>query len=412
VTARARSEECLKRIASLEPRVQAFAWLDEATALERADELDRSSAASGPLHGLPLGVKDIIDTAGIPTECGTHVLAGRVPAASARVVTALESAGVVVIGKTVTAELAFAAPGPTRNPWNTERTSGGSSMGSAAAVGGGMVPAAIGTQTNSSVIMPAALCGAVGFKPTGGILPTEGVLAFSPTLDQMGCFAQTVDDAAGLAAGMGLEPVSPDVGSGAPSFAVARTSDWPDAAEGIRREFERNLAALRRAGAQVDESGYPAELDGARAVHRTIMAYEAARALEPLVGDRVEDLSGVLQRFLREGQRIPHGELEQALAERERLTRAFAVWAAGYDAVLTPAAPDEAPGLEGTGDPRFCTRWTLVGAPAIVLPVGLGPQGLPIGLQLVGAPGADDRLVAAARFIERVLPAPNFGGRT
>jgi Asp-tRNA(Asn)/Glu-tRNA(Gln) amidotransferase A subunit family amidase len=237
------------------------------------------------------------------------------------------------------------------------------------------------------------------------------VLAFSPTLDQMGCFARTVDGAALVAAGMGLEPASSD-SSTAPSFAVARTSDWPDAADGIRSEFDRNLTALGRAGAQLDERWYPAELDGARAVHRTIMAYEAARALQPLVGDRVEDLSGVLQRFLREGQRIPRADLKEALGERARLTRAFAAWAAGYDAVLTPAAPDEAPGFEGTGDPRFCTRWTLVGAPAIVLPVGLGPQGLPIGLQLVGAPGADDRLLAAARFAERVLPAPTFDGQT
>jgi Asp-tRNA(Asn)/Glu-tRNA(Gln) amidotransferase A subunit family amidase len=354
-------------------------------------------------------VKDVFDTAGIPTECGTTLLAGRVPERSARTVEAIEEAGGFVLGKTVTAELAFAAPGPTRNPWNFDRTPGGSSMGSAAGIAAGFFPLAIGTQTNSSVIMPAALCGVVGFKPSAHSISREGVMAFSPTLDQVGCFGRSVESCARLASvlgGNGLTDVRGDAPLSSPRLAVARTPDWADAAPAVREQFDADVARLREAGARVDEPELPADLDDARRVHRTIMASEGATELGPLVNPHPETASDVLRQFLAEGSSIGAERLETARRERHRLIELFARWAYGFDAILTPAAPDEAPFARTTGDPRFCTRWTLVGAPAIVLPSGLGPQRLPIGLQLVGAPGADARLVVAARWVEAQLQPP------
>lgn len=399
---------CLDRIESHEGAVRAFAWLDSSRASNLTPASDPSDPAR-PLAGLPIGVKDVFDTAGIPTECGTTLLAGRVPEHSASAVEAVEEAGAVVLGKTVTAELAFAAPGPTRNPWNLDHTPGGSSMGSAAGLAAGFFPLALGTQTNSSVIMPAALCGVVGFKPSAGTISRDGVMTFSPTLDQVGCFGQSVESCARLAsvlAGDNLKDVAGDVLLPSPRLAVVRTSDWDDAAPAIREQFDVDVALLREAGARVDEPELPAELDDVRRVHRTIMASEGAMEVGPLVDRHPEEASDVLRRFLVEGSTISAEALETARRERRRLIERFAHWAAQFDAILTPAAPDEAPSAQSTGDPRFCTRWTLFGAPAIVVPSGLGPQCLPIGLQLVGAPGADACLLGTARWVERHLQPP------
>jgi Asp-tRNA(Asn)/Glu-tRNA(Gln) amidotransferase A subunit family amidase len=395
---------CLDRIAVLESSVRAFAWLDEERALRLAAE-----SADGPLRGAPIGVKDLIDTGGIPTECGTALLAGRVPDRSAAVVRALEDAGAIVLGKTVTTELAFAAPGPTRNPWNLDRTPGGSSMGSAAGVAAGFFPLAIGTQTNSSTVMPAALCGVVGFKPSKGRHSLEGVLVFSPTLDQLGCFARSAEDCGLLASAMAGESRELWLGEAPrdpPRLAIARTSDWEGAAQAVRDRFAADVALLREAGAPVREVSLPAGLDEARLVHRTIMAFEGAAELGPLVEREPATVSAVLRRFLAEGAGVGHDTYQAARAERDRLVEEFRHWADGFDGVVTPAAPDEAPSSESTGDPRFCTRWTLVGAPAIVVRSGLGPQGLPIGLQLVGAPGQDARLLGTARWVESQLDPP------
>jgi len=313
----------------------------------------------------------------------------------------IEAAGAFTFGKTVTAELAFAVPGPTRNPWDAARTPGGSSMGSAAAVAAGMLPLALGTQTNSSIIMPAALCGAVGYKPSAGTLANDGVMAFSPTLDQLGWFAATVDGAAEAAAALlGVAP-----GGGPPRLRVVRTHEWPGAAPAVRERFEADLRGLA-AGARIEEAELPPGFEDARAVHRTIMAFEAAAELGAAAEARPELVSELLLRFLREGAAISPAVYEAALIARLRLIAAFA---ADCDAIVTPAAPDEAPLRDQTltGDPRFCTPWTLIGAPALVLPTGRGPAGMPIGLQLVAAPGADDRLLAAAGTVEALLsPSP------
>jgi Asp-tRNA(Asn)/Glu-tRNA(Gln) amidotransferase A subunit family amidase len=357
------------------------------------------------LHGLPLGIKDVFDTEGIPTECGTPLLAGRVPSRSAAAVVALEQAGAYVLGKTVTAELAFAAPGPTRNPWDSERTPGGSSMGSAAGVAAGMLPAAIGTQTNSSIVMPASLCGVVGYKPTAGSIPTDGVLEFSATLDQVGSFGQSVAAAAIVASAMagneGSEPVSAT--DRPPAIGIADMPETAEAAPAVRQRLRRAVAVLREAGAVVATVALPAPLREARAVHRTIMAREGASSLGPLVARDPDAVSAVLSRFLAEGASTREEAYREALRKREEIAEIVDGLAAPYDALVCPAAPDEAPTRETTGDPRFCTLWTLAGSPALVLPNGRGPARLPIGLQLVAARGGDDRLLQAAAWVEAAL---------
>jgi Asp-tRNA(Asn)/Glu-tRNA(Gln) amidotransferase A subunit family amidase len=390
-------ERCAAAVEAREREVRAFSWLTIGDALQRVRERDRTDL---PLAGLPFAVKDIIDTAGVPTERGSPLFAGRVPAASASIVDRLCELGGVMLGKTVTAELAFATPGPTRNPWNPSRTPGGSSMGSAAGVAAGMAPLALGTQTNSSLIMPAALCGVVGFKPSAGALELDGVMPFSPTLDQLGWITATVADAAFVAELLiGAEAAAGDL-----RLAVVRTAEWDAASDSVRERFDVALAALRAAGVElVEDPAPPAALADARPVHRTIMAYEAVRSIGPAVASRPEVVSEILRRFLAEGEAIGADAYAAALGRRAELTAACSRWLGGFDAVVTPAAPTEAPSADGTGDARFCTAWTLIGAPAVVLPSGRGAQGLPVGLQLVSAPGADATLLGTARAVEPLL---------
>ena len=270
----------LRRYRELEPTVHAFAWLDEERAERLARERD-NEAPRGPLHGVPIGIKDIFDTAGIPTECGSELFVGRVPRRSATVVQRLESAGAIVLGKTVTAELAYYTPGPTRNPHDPSRTPGGSSQGSAAAVAGTVIPAAVGSQTNGSTIRPAAFCGVVGFKPTTGRIPTTGAMTFSTTLDQVGVFTRYVRDARLVAAVMAGTPVSQWKGNrpARPRLAVVRTSDWSMAEDAAHERFEAAVVALADAGADVDDDPPPLVLDEAADVVGTLMAYEGARSV-------------------------------------------------------------------------------------------------------------------------------------
>ena len=400
-------DAALDRYAATEPILHAFAWLDGERARRIGGERD-NEAPRGILHGVPVAVKDIYDTAGIPTEHGSRLFGGRVPDRSADVVTALEAAGAIVLGKTVTAELAYYAPGPTRNPYDPTRTPGGSSQGSAAAVSAGVVPAAVGSQTNGSVIRPAAFCGTVGYKPTGGRLSTRGALEFSHTLDQVGGFAGTVEGAGWLAAAMAGDPVSEWLGQplDPPRFAAVRTSDWDAADEAMRSRFQGDVDAIAVAGGPVEWPDLPSGLDDAVRLIGIVMAYESARAIGPLAAAWPELVSPQAQAIFERGRGIGAVEYEDALAERRRLIAAFAEWSEPYDAILTPPALGEAPDPATTGDPRFCSRWTFVGAPTVAIPTGLGPAGLPLGLQLVGSRGADRRLLAAAGWAEARLPQP------
>jgi len=365
-----------------------------------------ATAATGALVRVPVAVKDIFDTAGSPTERGSALYAGRIAENDADVVRNLRAAGAIIVGKTVTAELAMAHPGPTRNPWDLSRTSGGSSMGSAAAVAAGVVPFAIGSQTNGSVIRPAAFCGVVGFKPSFGRLSREGMFVTSETLDQVGGFARSVRKVATLAAAMAGEAVarwwSDD--RAPPKLAALRTGEWEHADVVAQERFQADVDRLATAGGPIAWPNPPPGLDDAQGVLQTIMYFEEARAMASDLRGRERLVSEVTRRHLAEGAATSEETYRDALRARERLAEAFASWATPYDAVLTPAAVGEAPTPETTGDPRFCTRWSLIGAPAIVIPSGLGPKRLPLGLQLVGAPGDDRRLIAAAAWCEAKVP--------
>ncbi|MEA2626995.1 MAG: hypothetical protein QOD06_3040 [Candidatus Binatota bacterium] len=358
---------------------------------------------------MPIGVKDVFDTAGIPTENGSALFRGRVPERSSDVVRALESAGAIVVGKTITAELAFLTPGPTRNPYDLRRTPGGSSMGSAAAVAAAVIPGAIGTQTNGSTIRPGAFSGVVGFKPTGGRLSTAGALEFSKTLDQVGLFASDVASVARLAAAVAGDAADEWWSASAervPRFAAVRTSDWHAADAAMRARFQADVDALASEGGPIEWPALPDGLDDAPALIQAVMAYESARTLGPMAAARPMDVSEKARLFFERGLTIPADEYDPTLRERLRLIAAFNEWAAPYDAILSIPTTGEAPTIETTGDPRFCSRWTFVGAPALVIPTGLGPSGLPLGLQLVGARGSDRRLLGAAAWAAALLPAP------
>ena len=403
----------IARIDALEKDVRAWQWLDRARALElagRADRADSAMRVSHPLHGIPIGVKDLFYTAGIPTEMGCRAYAGYVPDVSADVVLRLEFAGGIMFGKTVTTEAAFMVPSKTRNPWNIAHTPGGSSSGSAAAVAAGFVAGALGTQTNGSVIRPAAFCGVVGYKPSFGQMSARGAMPFSTTLDQPGVFARSVADAAFLASSLTAQRtvITPEVRPlrNAPKLAAVRSPVWYLAQPDQRMQFDADIGRLRDAGASVDVLEIAGEFDGTHKVHRTIMLYEAARLARKAREIWRDGFSDYLNKALDEGENIRDADYRDALKARTHLQQSLAeFFDRGYSAIMTPPATGEAPTtLENTGDPRFCTIWTLVGLPAIVIPTGKGPKGMPLGLQLIGAAEEENYLLATAAWCERYSP--------
>ncbi len=379
-----------------------------------ADERKRSGEPIGPLHGVPVGLKDIIDTADMPTENGTVLHKGRTPRDDAAVVKALRAAGAVILGKTVTTECAYFAPGKTRNPHNPEHTPGGSSSGSAAAVAAGMVPLALGSQTNGSTIRPAAFCGAYGFKPTHGLIPRSGVLELSRTLDHVGLFARTIDDIALLAEELaGYHERDPDTRPRAripfqmisseappiePMLAFVKTPHWEKVDAETREAFAELTGALGERVEDVELFPWAAE---AWNWHKTIMEAEMAANFEPEWQQGRNRLSDQLRSLLERGREIRAVDYQRALRRIRPMVESFdELFMERYDAVLTPAAPGTAPkGLAATGDPSFCTLWTLCGMPAISLPLMQGSDGLPLGVQLVGRRGFDARLLRTARWL-------------
>lgn len=405
------AEAALARVGVTEPTIRAFAHLDPEH-VRRAANAAEALPRSAPLRGIGVGVKDIIDTADLPTEIGTPLHAGRRPARSASCIERLEAAGGYVFGKTVTTAFAFLDPGPTRNPWLPDHTPGGSSSGSAAAVAAGQVAAALGTQTNGSVIRPAAFCGVVGFKPTHGLLPFGGAHVFSATLDTLGTFTRTVPDAALLTSALapaGRLRAQPAVTAHAPRLAVLAAFPWTEIAPDAADALAAAAVCLRAAGATVTAVGYPGAWRDAHRAHRTIMLYEAAHALGALQAQQRERMSPLLNAALDEGHGIAEADYRAALAARTQAMAYFADWMAPYDAVLSPPAVGSAPaGLSSTGDPGCCTLWSLTGFPAIGLPIGFDATGLPLGLQLAARAGADDALLGVAAWCETHL---GFGAR-
>jgi Asp-tRNA(Asn)/Glu-tRNA(Gln) amidotransferase A subunit family amidase len=409
-------EGCLKRIEAREAEVRAWAFLDPAHARKgarAADEWRKRGRPLGPLHGVPVGVKDIVDTRGMPTENGTVLHAGRRPSRDATVVSLLRQAGAVIMGKTVTTELAVYAPDKTRNPHDLERTPGGSSSGSAAAVADGMVPLAIGSQTNGSIIRPASFCGVYGYKPSHGLISRTGVLAQSPPLDTIGVMAATLEDLAFLAEPlMAFDELDPAMRPQArpdllatlreappvpPSLAFVRQPIWDQAAEDTSAGFAELASAL---GSRVEEVELSPSFDQAIELHRTIMEADLAKSFAREYGTGRDRLSERLRGMIESGQRVLAVDYNRALERVTTLNAILDELFTQYDAILTPAAAGEAPvGLGSTGSPAFCTIWTLCGVPAVTLPLLTGASGMPIGVQLVGPKGDDGRLLRTARWL-------------
>jgi len=407
---------CLARILEVDGAVQAWAHLDPEHALAQARALDRmrqAGEALGPLHGVPVGIKDIIDTADLPTECGSRIHAGRTPAHDATVVAMLRAAGAVVMGKTVTTEFALYSPGKTRNPHDPSRTPGGSSSGSAAAVAAGMVPIAIGTQTNGSVIRPAAFCGVFGFKPTHGLVSRSGILRLSRTLDHVGVFARTLDDI-GLACEqlVGGDPADPDTRARAripfreiaaaepplpPLLAWVEPPGWERAQPQMHEAFDELVGAL---GDRVVAIPLGESAGRALAIHRTILDAELAFNLAAEYERGADAMSASLREQIERGRRVTAFEHQIAVSRIAAINDGFDEIFERCDAIVTAAAPGVAPaGLESTGDPSYCTLWSLAGMPALSMPLMTGEAGLPIGVQLVGRRHADARLLRTARWL-------------
>jgi Asp-tRNA(Asn)/Glu-tRNA(Gln) amidotransferase A subunit family amidase len=397
---------CLERMSERDDAVRAWAHVDAGAALARARERDAAPAPLGPLHGVPVGVKDIVDTADLPTECGTPIHAGRRPRADATCVARLRAAGAVVIGKTVTTELAYFRPGKTRNPKALDRTPGGSSSGSAAAVADFQVPVAIGSQTAGSVIRPAAYCGTLGLKPTRGLVDLHGVKALSGELDTLGWFARNVEDLhlLGVVLADGW-PEAPDDSDAPPAFAFARTPWWDRADDAGRRTVEDAAKRLSDAGATVRELELPERFAPLAEAQEQLMAFDMARSLAHELEHHADELSDVLRGLLERGRGVAREDAERAVALGAECRAALADQLTEGEALVVPATTGEPPPLDGgtTGDPLFCRAWTLLGVPALAVPAGAGPGGAPVGVQLVAPAGADTALLAAGDWAARHL---------
>jgi Asp-tRNA(Asn)/Glu-tRNA(Gln) amidotransferase A subunit family amidase len=395
---------CLERIADVEDDLLAWAYLDPELALAQARALDRLPPAErGPLHGVPVGVKDIVDTADQPTEHGSAIYAGRLPADDAPVVRRLRAAGAVVVGKTVTTEFALFHPGPTRNPHDLDRTPGGSSSGSAAAVAAGCVPLAIGTQTAGSVVRPASFCGIVGAKPTFGTVPTDGVKPCSHTLDTVGVLTRDVEDA-GVALGVisgDRDAFRPARTPDRPRLGFVRTPQWDQLPPDVQRTIESGVERMGR-DADVVDLTLPPDFDGLIDAQMTIMGVEAARLLAPERREHPDLLSEPLRAYLDQGATLTAGydaALELSARCRGLLDDVFD----GLDAAIAPAVLGEAPPLATTGDPLLCRMWTLLGTPTVAVPGLRGGHDLPLGLQVVAPPHRDAAALGAADWVVRHL---------
>ena len=415
-------KSCLARIAQTDPTIQAWAHLDPDQALSQAAEMDRIRRAGlslGALHGVPVGLKDIIDTSDMPTRLGSPAFEARQPDRNAAIVDRLRDAGAVIMGKTVTTEFAFLNPSRTRNPHDPTQTPGGSSSGSAAAVAAHHVPLAIGTQTNGSVIRPASFCGVYGFKPSRGIISRRGLLQTSVSLDQVGVFARALPDAALLAdalaghdsidpaslprphpamtKGIAEEvPVEPDLAFFELPFHDRLTSDGREGLDTVIDALGERVLRLRPADAMADLV----------AVQATIHEFELCLHLAEIFDAHWDQVSPLLQGVVARGRKISQDQYQDALSVKASAEVFFADFFTEFDAIIAPSATGEAPAIDdGTGDPIFCTLWTLAGLPSLSLPLLVGKNQMPIGVQLIGPAEKDDRLLRTANWLQTKLAA-------
>ncbi|MHC8509883.1 MAG: amidase [Rhodospirillales bacterium] len=424
VSAEGLVRDCLARVDAHDSDIHAWAHLDAEAALSQARARDEARARGEPcgrLHGVPIGVKDIIDAAFMPAERGSPLHKGRIAREDAEAVRRLRAAGAVIMGKTVTAELAVLHPNETRNPHDPARTPGGSSSGSAAAVAAFMVPGALGTQTNGSVIRPAAHCGVVGYKPSFGLIPRTGILTNSRALDTVGVFARSVEDAALLAEVMtgahegdsdtrcvGVVPplaaVAVSEPPARPRLVFAETPVWDRTAPETREAFAELQGALSE---YLIETPMPADCGLAYDQLGVVMNADLAHALRRDYETRPDGLSETLRSLIERGRGVLAMDYARALDFKAALADAMDEVFDDADAIITPAAAGEAPldHTKGTGDPAFCTLWQFCGMPAVSLPLLTGPNGLPMGVQVVGRRGDDARLLRTAHWMMQTLQA-------
>ncbi|MEX2324846.1 MAG: amidase [Nitriliruptoraceae bacterium] len=390
----------LQRIVNDEAGLGAWAHVDAEAALAQARACD-ARAADGDLHGVPVGIKDIIDTADQPTAYGSPIYASHRPQSDAAVVTRLRTAGAVIVGKKVTTEFPLFQPGPTVNPHDASRTPGGSSSGSAAAVAARMVPLALGTQTAGSIVRPASFCGVFGLKPTFGRVPVDGIKACAVSLDTVGAFARTADDLA-IALGVMSASTQPvDISAQPRRIGVCRTPQWDALAPTTRAVFDRAVAALD-GQVEIVQIELPPPFEQLVDAQQVIMGVESLDAFGFERMRYPDQLSERLSSYLNDAQRLVgryDDAVETADACRSQLPEMFR----DVDALLAPAVIDEAPSLETTGDPLLCRMWTLLGVPAVAVPGLVGPNGLPLGIQVIAPSQNDAAALAAAAFVERVL---------
>jgi len=401
--------DCLDHIAEREAQVKAWVYIDRKAALTQARLLDKG-ARRGVLHGIPVGIKDIIDTADLPTGYGSDIYRTHQPQIDASVIATLKSQGGVLLGKTVTTEFAHRVPGPTTNPWDVSRTPGGSSSGSAAAVADYMVPLALGTQTTASTIRPASFCGVIGYRPSYGSISCSGIKANAPSFDTLGLFARSVADCSLLSDVLLEKAYAPlSVSSRAPRIGFCRTPFWksmqPEAAEFI----EKAIRQISRRGGLIQDFSLPPELLGVLAAHRTISSYELARALGTERHYHPAQLSATIREGkIAEGMRYTQQEYVTAQITLESARARMLDLLDGVDVLIAPSANGIAPvGLESTGTPEFCTIWTALHVPALTLPLPEKCDSMPLGIQLIGKRGMDRQLFEVALWIEQALGAVN-----
>jgi Asp-tRNA(Asn)/Glu-tRNA(Gln) amidotransferase A subunit family amidase len=406
LSALAYSEACLERIAEREPLIQAFAFLEPELVRAQARQLD-AGPIRGPLHGLGVGIKDVFDTRDMPTEGGSLAFSGYRPASDAAVIALLRDAGAVMVGKTVTTELATFPPNATRNPLNPQHTPGGSSSGSAAAVADFMVPFATATQTLGSTVRPAGYCGVRGYKPTYNLLPRRGVWPNAESVDTVGLMARDVRDVAMLAAAAACYPAlafDDAAINAAPAIGMCRTWEWERADTSIHSAFEECRARLVRAGARVIDVALPELFRGLLQAHRDIAMYEMSRGFADIVAHHSERIRRPLLERTRAGLGVSTDRYLAAQALGRECRQRLPDVMGGCDVLFAPAATGEAPaGLQSTGDTSMNQIWTFLHGPCVSVTGGLGQLGLPLAMQVVGRIGDDARVLKAARWIELCL---------
>jgi Asp-tRNA(Asn)/Glu-tRNA(Gln) amidotransferase A subunit family amidase len=403
-TCEAVARACLARVAEREPQVLAWEYLDPDQVIGQARALDKG-ARSGPLIGVPFGVKDIIDTFDMPTAYGSPIYAGHRPPRDAACVAMGRKAGGVVMGKTVTTEFAVNYPGKTRNPFDPARTPGGSSSGSAAAVADGMVPLALATQTTGSTIKPGSFCGVFAYRPTFGDVRCSGVMESSGSCDTVCFYARTIEDIAlHRDVLVGTDPVAVADDAPPPRIGFVRPPQWPRLERYTQELLENAAAKLARAGAKVSEAAMPTEFEHAEEAHRLVSCREFALNFTREIEHHWEELSADLRSGkIRIGMECSFEHYREARALAERCRHELVLVFADFDVLLAPAAVGEAPIGWNTGDSTLASSWSLMHVPAMSIPVFKGPNGLPVGAQLIAAHGQDRKLFAAARWIYRRL---------